>query len=161
MRKIDVLLEAYDADYQTGLSRTVQYLCVPVLLFGFLGLVYAIPVYRLFTSIFEPSVTKHINLASVLVVVVSLYYLSLSAKLAAGMFTLFLLALAAIHIIELNQLGPLWLVMAIVFVIASIGQVVSHRQTDKPLSFRTFIHWLIIGPLWVLRKVYRCFGIRV
>lgn len=161
MRKIDVLLGAYDAHYQTDLGRRLLFLCVPVFLFGFFGLVYAIPVYLLFTSIFEPSVTKHINLASLLLVVVTLYYLSLSVKLALGLLFLLLLALAVIHVLELSGIAPLWLMMMIIFISAWLGLFLAHRHEAKALSYLAGVQCLLIGPLWVLRQVYNRLGIRV
>ena len=161
MRKIDVLLDAYDASYQTDFGRKMQYVSVPVMLFGFLGMVYSIPIYLLFTSIFEPNVTKHINLASVLVVLATLYYLSLSIKLALSMLILLVLALAVIHVVELNYAAPLWLMMAIIFGLAWIGQFLAHRHEEKKLPYFVSVQWLLIGPLWTLKQVYRRFGIRV
>jgi len=161
MRKIDVLLDAYGANYQTDLSRKIHYMCLSAILFGFLGLVYSIPVYRLFTSIFEPSVTKHINLASVLVVFATLYYLSLSIKLAVSMLFLLLSVLAVIHIIELINLAPLWLVMGIIFVLAWMGQFLWHRYEGKKLSCFAGVQSLLIGPAWTLRQLYSRLGMRL
>lgn len=161
MRKIDVLLDAYDAHYQTHWLRTVHFVCAPMLLFGFFGLVYSIPIYTLFTSIFEPSVTKHINLATVLLIAITLYYLSLSVKLALGMLLLLLLALALIHLIELSALTPLWIMMAIVFVSAWVGLLLAHRHESKGFSCRTSVRCLFLGPLWMLKLVYRRLGVRI
>ncbi len=161
MRKIDVLLEAYGESHQTDLNRKIHYVCVPAIFFSLLGLLYSIPVYRLFTDIFEPSVTKHINLASVLVVFGTFYYLSLSLKLAVSMLVLSLLALALIHVIELSHIAPLWLVMVVIFVFAWIGQFVGHQHEGKKPSFVEDLQFLMIGPAWTLSHLYERLGIRM
>ena len=160
MRKIDALLEAYGESHQTELNKKIHYVCVPAIFFSLLGLLYSIPVYRLFTDIFEPSVTKHINLASVLVLFGTLYYFTLSVKLAVSMLFCSLLALALIHIIELSRIAPLWLVMVIIFIVAWIGQFIGHKHEGKKPSFLEDIQFLMIGPAWTLSHLYDRLGIR-
>lgn len=160
MRKIDALLEAYGESHQTEFNKQIHYFCVPAIFFSLLGLLYAIPVYRLFVDIFEPSITKHINLATLLVIFGTIYYLTLSAKLAVSMLFLSLLALALIHIIELFVPMPLWLVMVVIFVIAWIGQFIGHKHEGKKPSFLEDIQFLMIGPAWTLSHLYSRFGIK-
>lgn len=161
MKKIDTLLEAYGESHQTALNKKIHYVCVPAIFFSLLGLIYSIPVYKLFTSMLEPSVTKHINLATVLVVFGIIYYLSLSIKLAVSMFFLSLLALGIIHLIEISQIAPLWLVMVIIFVIAWAGQFIGHQHEGKKPSFLEDIQFLMIGPAWTLSHLFDRFGIKL
>jgi len=128
---------------------------VPIIFFSLLGLVYAIPVYKLFTSIFEPSVTKHINLATLVVIFGTLYYFTLSWKLAVSMLFISLVALATIHIVELHVAAPLWLVMAIIFVVGWIGQFIGYKHEGKKPSFFEDVRFLMIGPAWTLNHFFK------
>jgi uncharacterized membrane protein YGL010W len=109
---------------------------------------------------FEPSITKHINLASVLVFFGVIYYLTLSLKFALTMFVLSLIALALIHIIELFVPAPLWLTMLSIFVIAWIGQFWGHKHEGKKPSFFEDVKYLMIGPLWTLSHLFDRWGVR-
>ena len=51
------------------------------------------------------------------------------------------------------------LVLAIaVFVLAWIAQFVGHKIEGRKPSFLTDLVYLLIGPAWVLTKLYRRFG---
>jgi len=58
-------------------------------------------------------------------------------------------------------LGPAnlgWLALA-VFVVAWIGQFVGHHIEGRRPSFFTDIQYLLIGPAWLMSKVFRRVGI--
>ena len=160
MRKIDALLETYGESHQTDLNKKIHYFCVPAIFFSLLGLLYSIPVYQLFTSIINPGIAKHINLATGLIIFGTLYYLSLSIRLAVSMLFFSLLALAIIHIIELSQVAPVWLVMIAIFIVAWIGQFIGHHHEGKKPSFIEDLQYLMIGPAWTLSHLFDRFGIR-
>jgi uncharacterized membrane protein YGL010W len=46
-----------------------------------------------------------------------------------------------------------------VFVVAWIGQFIGHKIEGRKPSFLTDLSYLMIGPLWVLAKLYRKLGI--
>ena len=46
-----------------------------------------------------------------------------------------------------------------VFVVAWIGQFIGHKVEGQRPSFFTDIVFLLIGPLWTLRKLYQRIGI--
>ena len=45
-----------------------------------------------------------------------------------------------------------------VFVVAWIAQFIGHKIEGKKPSFLTDLVYLLIGPAWILGKVYRRFG---
>jgi uncharacterized membrane protein YGL010W len=55
---------------------------------------------------------------------------------------------------------PLWLIGAVLFVIAWIGQFIGHHVEGKRPSFFKDVQFLMIGPLWLLADLYRRLGIR-
>ena len=58
---------------------------------------------------------------------------------------------------ELGTIGLLKLAIG-VFVVAWIGQFVGHHIEGRRPSFLTDLTYLLIGPIWVLNKLYRKLG---
>ena len=54
---------------------------------------------------------------------------------------------------------PLWQTALVIFVLAWIGQFIGHKIEGKKPSFLEDLHFLLIGPLWLLVFVYRRLGI--
>ena len=46
-----------------------------------------------------------------------------------------------------------------VFVVAWIGQFIGHKVEGKRPSFLTDLVYLLVGPMWTLRKLYTRLGI--
>ena len=46
-----------------------------------------------------------------------------------------------------------------VFVVAWIGQFIGHKVEGKRPSFFTDLVYLLVGPMWTLRKLYTRLGI--
>jgi uncharacterized membrane protein YGL010W len=57
--------------------------------------------------------------------------------------------------------GPaLWLVCAVIFVIAWIGQFIGHKIEGKKPSFLEDVKFLLIGPIWLLHFICKKIGLR-
>jgi uncharacterized membrane protein YGL010W len=50
---------------------------------------------------------------------------------------------------------------AVVFVVAWIGQFIGHIYEGHRPSFLTDLVFLLVGPMWTLRKLYQRLGIAV
>ena len=161
MRKIDTLFAAYGESHQTAFNRKIHYFCVPAIFFSLLGLLYLIPVYKLFVPIIGLDIAKHINVATIAIIISTIYYFSLSIRLGMSMFVLLVLALGLIHVLELNQFMPLWLSMLVIFVVAWIGQFIGHHHEGKKPSFFEDLQFLLVGPAWTLKHLYDRLGIRL
>ncbi|MDB6164551.1 MAG: hypothetical protein JWL98_1983, partial [Xanthomonadaceae bacterium] len=88
-----------------------------------------------------------------------MFYNRASRRLGYGMLVLFVAlawSLRAMH----AALGSERLVQAAaaVFVIAWIAQFIGHRIEGRKPSFLTDLTYLLIGPAWVLAKLYRKLG---
>lgn len=160
MRRIDVLIEAYGESHQTSLNQYIHIICVPAIFFSLLGLLYAIPTQSLFSPIVSEPWLKHMNLASALIVFGMLYYFSLSIILMICMGIMSALAFAGIFAIEQSNIGPLWLVMVIIFIVGWIGQFIGHKHEGKKPSFIEDIQFLMIGPIWTLSHLLNRLGIK-
>src|SRR5690606_9967059 len=90
-----------------------------------------------------------------------LFYQRNSRRLGLGMLAVFL-AMSALTWWLHGQLGTrglLWLAVG-VFVVAWIAQFIGHRIEGRKPSFLTDLVYLLIGPAWVLSKLYRRLGWR-
>jgi uncharacterized membrane protein YGL010W len=140
MRKLEVLLNQYGETHQNPVNKAIHWVCVPLIMWSALAALWILS--PLATCIF-------IALALV-------YYARMSAAMAVGMF-----AMAALMIIPVPLLGEkaLWIAGA-VFVLAWTGQFVGHAIEGKRPKFMQDLQFLLIGPAWILRFVYRGIGIR-
>jgi uncharacterized membrane protein YGL010W len=135
-RQIDTLLAKYSESHLNHTNEIIHFICVPVIVFTLLGLVWAI----------HP-------LAAVAVTLVSLvYYFTLSPPFAIGML---LMAAVMLGLLSLMP-GPTVLPLSIaIFVLAWIGQFIGHKIEGKKPSFLDDLRFLLIGPLFVLSFLYR------
>lgn len=157
MRKIDELLAEYGESHQDHTNKMIHWICVPLIFFSIVGLIASIPsegVQR-----FLGHGNPYANWAVVVLILVLIYYVSLSVPLSVGMMLFGVLCLYIARIISQSDVAPLWLVSLIVFVIAWIGQFYGHKVEGKKPSFLKDIAFLLIGPAWLMHFIYRKLGI--
>jgi len=135
-RTIDLLLAKYSESHLNPTNEVIHFICVPVIVFTLLGLVWAI----------HP-------LAAVAVTVAALvYYFTLSKPFALGMLVMAAVMLAILAALPPQAVLPLSLA---IFVLAWIGQFIGHKIEGKKPSFFDDLRFLLIGPLFVLGFLYR------
>ena len=138
-------LRAHFADYATFHAtpgnQACHYVAVPVIVLTVLALLAQVPLFALagFT----------VTLAEVVLVLVTLYYLTLDPPLAVLM-----LAASALFL-WIGRSLP-WTVSLGLFVGAWVLQFIGHYVYEhrSPAFFRNLTH-LLVGPLWVLAKATR------
>lgn len=96
--------------------------------------------------------TLFLNVAMILLEVVTIYYFLLSRPLSVGvaLFSLFCLLIEAAYF---NF--TLWQVALTIFVVAWIGQFWGHKVEGKKPSFFKDIQFLMIGPMWLMHFIYK------
>jgi uncharacterized membrane protein YGL010W len=135
-RQIDVLLAKYSESHLNHTNELIHFVCVPVIVFTLLGLVWSI-----------------YPLAAVVVTVVSLnYYFKLSRQFGIGMLLMSTLMLGILYALPPGAVLPLSIA---IFVLAWIGQFIGHMIEGKKPSFLDDLRFLLIGPLFVLSFLYR------
>ena len=154
MKTIQQWLSEYGESHQDETNKAIHWICVPTIFFTIVGLFYCIKLPLQLT----PSL--RLNLAMILVLAVTVYYLFLSRTLWIGMLLFGLVCLAACNAIERSGVAPLWLVCVILFIIAWIGQFYGHKVEGKKPSFLKDIQFLMIGPMWLMSFIYQKLGIR-
>jgi len=153
MRKIDRLLAEYGESHRNQTNKSIHWICVPLIFFSIVGLIASIPAEVLHTLL--KSNNFFVNWATVALVLVALYYLSLSFSLTIGMALFGVMCLAAANVIVNLNIMPLWLVSIIIFVLAWIGQFYGHKIEGKKPSFLKDLQFLLIGPAWLMHFIYK------
>lgn len=94
-----------------------------------------------------------------LIIICSLFNLRLSIRIFIGMFTLSILILWINHLIVIYSGISLWKVSAIIFIVSWVFQFIGHKHEGKKPSFIKDLQFLLIGPAWILVKVYKKLGL--
>ncbi|MFA6987386.1 MAG: Mpo1-like protein [Arenimonas sp.] len=152
MRKIDELLDQYSSDHRNATNQLIHVVCVPAIVWSVTALLWTIPVPGTW---FLPGA-----FSAFAMFLAWAYYWRLSRKLAMGLFVCFFAsALLNRWIVDSYGMNTLLLLAVGVFVVAWIGQFIGHIVEGHRPSFFTDVVFLLIGPLWTLRKLYQRIGI--
>jgi len=154
MRKIDRLLSEYGESHQNVTNKTIHWICVPLIFFSIVGMVASIP-----SEFIQNLLGADVNWATLAMVLILVYYISLSVSLSIGMAVFALVCLYLTREVTLAGLAPLWLVCLIIFVLAWIGQFYGHKVEGKKPSFFKDLQFLLIGPAWLMHFIYKRIGI--
>lgn len=152
MRKIDQLLSEYGESHKNETNKAIHWICVPLIFFSVIGLVASIP-----AGVIQ-QVSPWLNWATVSLVLILFYYLSLSIPLTIGMAIFSFACLYVARAIAFSG-TPLWIVSIVIFVLAWIGQFYGHKVEGKKPSFFKDLQFLLIGPAWLMHFIYKRIGI--
>jgi uncharacterized membrane protein YGL010W len=158
MRKIDHLLHEYGESHQNSLNKAIHWICVPIIFFSLIGLIWSIPPQGLGEFLGWRN-TPFANYATLVLILVLIYYLSLSIWLSVGMMLFSVGCLFLARSLEIYLPISLWLFSLILFVLAWIGQFYGHKVEGKKPSFFKDLQFLLIGPAWLMHFIYRKLGI--
>jgi uncharacterized membrane protein YGL010W len=151
LRRVDTLLDNYSADHQNPTNQLIHVICVPAIAWSVSAMLWAIPVP---TTALQPGAW-----AALAMFFAWMAYWRLSKKLAMGMLVAF------VAVVFLNKwiagtygvMALLWLGVG-VFVVAWVAQFIGHNIEGKRPSFLTDLVYLLVGPIWTLRKLYTRLG---
>ena len=152
MTRLHELLEGYGRDHQNATNQTIHLVCVPLILWSIIAMVWTIPVPGTW---FQPGA-----FAGALMAILAAGYFRQSRALGLGAAVAFVGAGALCWWLS-NALGMggLLVTAIVVFVAAWIGQFIGHKIEGKRPSFFTDLVYLLVGPAWTLSKLYRRLGI--
>ena len=157
MPKIDQLLAEYGESHQNSTNKTIHWICVPLIFLSVVGLIASIPSGMVQSVLGENN--PYANWAAIVLILVLIYYVSLSIPLSIGMMLFGVLCLFVINFIVQLDIAPLWLVSVAIFVVAWIGQFYGHKVEGKKPSFLKDVQFLLIGPAWLMHFIYKRVGI--
>ena len=150
-RPIDRWFASYSSDHRNPTNQWIHVLCVPAILWSVIALLWCIPVAG---SWFRPGMW-----AALAMFFAWAFYYRASRRLGYGMLAVFVAMAWLTRWLHL-ALGttPLLVLAVAVFALAWIAQFVGHRIEGRKPSFLTDLTYLLIGPAWVLAKLYRKLG---
>ena len=155
MKKINSLLNQYGESHKNGTNKLIHWICVPAIFFSIVGLVSMIP------FPWEINIYEGINLSWALIalVLVLLYYVSLSVSLSLGML---LFSIGCIFLCsKINvSMYALWIYIGI-FAFSWVFQFIGHNIEGKKPSFLQDIQFLLIGPAWLMHFILKKLNIPV
>jgi len=154
MKTIHQWLSEYGESHQDDTNKTIHWVCVPAIFFSIIGLLYEIKLPFAISGL-------QLNVAIVVLALVTIYYISLSKTLWVGLLLFAVVCLWLCNIIEQAGFIKLWLFSLIVFVLAWIGQFYGHKIEGKKPSFLKDIQFLMIGPAWLMSFIYKNLGIGI
>jgi uncharacterized membrane protein YGL010W len=135
-RDIHTLLVQYADSHRNPTNELVHFVCVPLIVFSLLGILWAI----------------HPLLALAASAAAMVYYFKLSTAFAYGMLAMVALMLGVLALMPPFTVLPLSIA---IFVVSWIGQFIGHKIEGKKPSFLDDLRFLLIGPLFVLGFLYR------
>lgn len=158
MRPVDALLNEYGESHRNPQNKLIHWVCVPLIFFSTVGLVWSIPAGPLAGLISGPA-GEYLNWATLLLAGTVLWYVRMSVPLAVGMVGVSLSMVALTQWAVASVTMPLWQLCLLIFVLAWIGQFIGHKIEGKKPSFMKDLQFLLVGPMWLLHFVYKKMGI--
>ena len=151
MHTLDDWLAEYAESHRHPLNKTLHWICVPAIVLAVLGALRALP---------APATLQPFGGWAAVAAVLALgYWTRLSWRLALGMLPLLAALGYALHALDAAGPPP-WLSCLVIFVVAWIGQFVGHRIEGRKPSFLKDVVFLLIGPAWLMSRLYKKLGQR-
>lgn len=151
MKSAQQWFDEYAVSHQNETNKLIHFICVPAIYFSIIGMLMSIPTTFLenLFGIYNPFIE---NWATMIIGFILLFfYLRLGFWNFVQMFLLSAMCIIGNHWIG-NNFNLLYVSIAI-FAIAWIGQFYGHHIEGKKPSFIKDLQFLLIGPLWVLKKM--------
>ena len=154
LKNVQEWLDAYGESHQNPLNKKIHWICVPLIMFSLIALLWPIQL---------SNIGDHYNAGSVLLMLSCIYYFILSWQLGIGMLlvsTAMYFGVAEFAVwLAAEPTMSLRLAAGLIFILAWIGQFIGHKIEGQKPSFLEDIQFLLIGPLWLLSFIYQRFGI--
>ena len=140
VRQIDHLLAHYGESHTHPTNELIHYVAVPLIVFSLIGVLHWI----------------HPTLALVAIAASIVYYARLST-----VFMVIMALASALMLYVAGLLGTALLPVSIgVFVVSWILQFIGHHIEGKKPSFFEDLQYLLVGPLFVLSKLFLRLGMK-
>ncbi len=159
-KEIDVLFDKYAESHQNQTNELIHWICVPLIVFSLLALVWAIPFPHLE---FLGRYNGFVNWASFLIAFSIFYYYKLSPVMSYFMLLLvFIMSFFVVMLEKWEQGGgpAMWQSALVIFVLSWIGQFIGHKVEGKKPSFLEDVKFLLIGPIWLLHFICKKMGLK-
>jgi uncharacterized membrane protein YGL010W len=152
-RPVDRFLGNYSEDHRNGVNQVIHWICVPPIVWTVVAALWVLPV---------PTMLARPGLWAGLAAFAALgFYFRLSRALGVAMLLFFAALMLLTHWLyeTIGASNLLWSAIG-VFVVAWVAQFIGHEFEGKRPSFLTDLVYLLIGPLWLMSKLFRRLGLR-
>ena len=152
-RPIDRWFDSYSGAHRNATNQAIHVFAVPAILWSVIALLWCVPTPGM---LLRPGAW-----AALAMFAAWLFYQRASRSLGVGMALVFVAMGALTGWLHATLGTPGLLKLAVgVFVVAWIAQFGGHKLEGRKPSFLTDLVYLLIGPAWVLAKLYRRLGLR-
>ncbi len=149
-KSADQWFAEYGESHQDGTNEIIHWICVPLITFCVLGLLWSIPVPAALAGALPWFKWVYLFMLGAL-----LFYFRLSQPLAFGLFGFLSMCYLLIEGLALLAWYPVWQCCLVLFVLAWIGQFIGHLIEGKKPSFFKDLVFLLIGPAWLMHFIYK------
>jgi uncharacterized membrane protein YGL010W len=156
-KALNNLLEEYGESHQNSTNKLIHWICVPLIFYSIIALVYSIP-NEILIPIFGDSIWA--NWAPITLVIVLIYYAKLSIPIAIGMLLFSAVCMFVCQYLSSTVDVSLWIIALVIFVAAWAGQFYGHKVEGKKPSFLKDLQFLLIGPAWLMHFLYKKWGVK-
>lgn len=148
MRTLQSLLDEYSESHVHPKNIMIHWICVPLIFLSITGFLFFIelPVFG--------------NLAVLALLLLTIYYLLLSKTIWIGMLLWGLICITIDFYVNLHYYELRYTAFISIFAAAWIGQFWGHKIEGKKPSFLKDVQFLLIGPAWLMVKLYKKVGLR-
>ncbi len=145
MSNLNKWLSEYSKSHQHKINEKIHWICVPLITFSLLGLLWSIPTPDFFISV------AYLNFATIFCAFCLLFYLTLGFRVAFFIsipiiFMLWIISIMA----KSSYLLP---ICAVIFVISWLIQFWGHKIEGRKPSFLKNMLFFLIGPIWILKSI--------
>lgn len=155
MSRLQELLDEYGASHQNPVNKAIHWVCVPVIVWTVIALLWSIPFPGTLRVAGIP-----VNWAVLTLILAQVYYFRLSLRLGLGLLLYLVFMFQLTALVEVSAPYPLWQIALVLFVAAWIGQFIGHIIEGKRPSFFKDLQFLLLGPAWLMSFIYRATGLR-
>lgn len=141
MKTLEQWFAEYSESHQHPVNQLLHKICVPLIFFSIVGMLLQIPVEL-----------GPIKLGELLIAVALGWYMTLGPRVFLVMLGQLVLSYALVYVLSL-WVSPIW-PLVLIFVLAWVGQFYGHHLEGKKPSFFKDLQYLLIGPLWVVRRLF-------
>lgn len=158
MRTQQQFLSDYGESHRNSVNQLIHYICVPVIAFSTLALLWAVPIGRWLGL--DAATAPWINIVTLSILPVSLFYLRMSYRSFAAMIVWYAISVALILLLQ-QSVGMTGLVAiaALLWIAAWALQFYGHKVEGAKPSFVEDLVFLLIGPLFLMDKLFRRIGL--
>ncbi len=159
-KPVDILFDKYAESHQDGTNKLIHWICVPLIVFSLLGIIWQIPFPQLS---FLGQYQTFFNWASFVIAFAMYYYFTLSPTLFFLM--IWVISLFSYLIVQIEYVvglgtGTAYAIYVVIFIVAWIGQFIGHKIEGKKPSFLDDVKFLLIGPIWLLHFICKKIGLK-